>query len=101
VVATQSSDEVVIGSVQMEVSGELVGRGLPTEASEALTLGVRKMTGRLSCETSKFCEGDGRYRKTRRICSQIICAKSNCFAVSFARSSRSPHEARLRACLNR
>ena len=45
VVATQRSDEIVIGSVQMEVSGELVGRWFAIEAGKALTLGVREVTG--------------------------------------------------------
>ena len=43
--AAQSSDEVEVGSVQMEVSSELVGRRFAIEASEPLALGVRKVTG--------------------------------------------------------
>jgi hypothetical protein len=45
VVATQRSDEIVIGSVQMEVPGELVGRRLAIEAGKAPTLGIVEVTG--------------------------------------------------------
>jgi hypothetical protein len=46
VVSAQSSDELAIGLVQMEVSRELVGRRFAVEASKALALGVSEVTGR-------------------------------------------------------
>jgi hypothetical protein len=45
VVAAQSSNEVAIGLVQMEISRELVDRRFAVEASKALTLSVSEVTG--------------------------------------------------------
>lgn len=45
VVAAQSSNEVAISLVKMEISRELVGRRFAVEAGKALTLGVSEVTG--------------------------------------------------------
>lgn len=45
VVSAQSSNEVAIGLVEMEISRELVDRRFAVEASKALTLGVSEVTG--------------------------------------------------------
>ena len=45
VAAAQSSNEVSIGLVQMEISRKLVGRRFAVEAGKALTLGVSEVTG--------------------------------------------------------
>ena len=45
VVAAQSSNEVAISLVQMEISRELIGRRFAIKAGKALTLGVSEVTG--------------------------------------------------------
>ncbi|MCY1740642.1 hypothetical protein OVA00_08920 [Ensifer sp. SL37] len=45
-IASQRPDEVVVGSVQMEVPGELIGRRFAVEAGKTLALNVREVAGR-------------------------------------------------------
>ena len=78
-VSAQSSNEVAISLVQMEISRELVGRRLALEAGEALPLGVSEVTGRHGVRNFQLMRSGRPVPK----CNSIIFAKHMCETKAF------------------
>src|SRR3546814_18933187 len=83
-VSAQSSNEVAISLVQMEISRELVGRRFAVEARKALTLGISEVTGGHTVRNFQLL----RRGRPMQITKENFFAKYMCEIKSFCRNFR-------------